>query len=69
MIYLFMIHEPHLKIYARNSEVAILDSTYKINMFDMLLLNFVGSIVMNTNFFIVSTFLSSEIVSDFKWMF
>jgi len=46
-----MIYELYFKIYARNSEVAILDLIYKINMFDMLLLNFVGLIVMNTNFF------------------
>ncbi len=51
MIHLFMIYELYFKIYARNSEVAILDLIYKINMFDMLLLNFVGLIVMNTNFF------------------
>ncbi len=69
MIYLFMIYKPHLKIYARNSEVTILDSIYKINMFDMPLLNFVKLIVMNTNFFIASIFLSSETVSDFKWAF
>jgi len=50
----------------RNSEVAILDSTYKINIFDIPLLNFVGLIVINTNFFIASTFLSGETVSDFK---
>src|SRR6266536_2021738 len=69
MTYLFMIHKPHLKIYARNSEVTILDSIYKTNMFDMPLLNFVELIVMNTNFFIASTFLPSETVSDFKWAF
>ncbi len=66
MTHLFMIHEPHFKIYARNSEVAILDLIYKINMFDMLLLNFVRLTTINTNFFIASTFLSSETVSDFK---
>jgi len=66
MTHLFIIYEPHLKIYTRNSEVAILDLIYKINIFDMLLLNFVGLIIMNTNFFIASIFLPSETVSDFK---
>ncbi len=66
MIYLFIIYEPHFKIYARNSEIAILDLIYKINIFDIPLLNFVGLIIMNTNFFIASIFLSSETVSDFK---
>jgi len=66
MIYLFMIYESYLKIYTRNSEIAILDLIYKINIFNILLLNFVRLIIINMNFFIASIFLSSEIVSDFK---
>ncbi len=66
MIYLFIIYESYLKIYTRNSEIAILDLIYKINIFDMSLLNFIELIVINTNFFIANIFLFSETISDFK---
>ena len=69
LIYLFITHRPYKLFFALNSEVMIIDSTYKINRFKMPMFNFVGSTVMNQNFLAGSVFIPSKTVIDFVFAF
>jgi hypothetical protein len=67
--YLFVMHDKHIKLLKANSEVLIADATYKINFFNMPLLNIVGMALNNMSFFVASVFLPNEADIDFKWAF
>jgi hypothetical protein len=67
--YLFIMHDKHIKLLKANSEVFIINVTYKINRFNMPLLNIVGMISNNMSFFAASVFLFSEIDTNFEWAF
>jgi hypothetical protein len=64
--YLFIMHDKHIKFLRANSEVFIADATYKINRFNMPLLNIVGMALNNMSFLAASMFLFSEIDVDFE---
>ena len=63
----------HSYFLIENPEVLVLDATYKINRFRMLLVNIIKMTGMNRNFYTASVFLAGEkennyniIFSDFK---
>ena len=69
LTYFFIIYRPYKLLFALNSEIIIIDLTYKTNRFKIFIFNFVGSTVMNQNFLAESVFMFSEIVIDFVFAF
>ncbi len=69
LTYLFIIYRPHKLLFALNSEIIIIDSTYKINRFKISIFNFVGLTIINQNFLTRSVFISNKIVIDFVFTF
>ena len=47
---IFIIHQPHRLLFTLNSEIIIIDLTYKTNRFKISIFNFVGSTATNLNF-------------------
>ena len=50
------------------SDVLLIDCTYKINRFKMLLLVIIGSTNLNIIFFIAFALLSEELQEDYTWV-
>jgi len=65
LTHLFITHRPHKLLFTLNSEIIIIDLTYKTNRFKMPIFNFVGSTAMNQNFPTRNIFIPNEIVIDF----
>lgn len=59
--HLLIIHPLSLKIYKENSDILILDCTYKTNRYNYQLLNLVGSTGMNTTFNLGICFQHNEV--------
>ncbi len=64
LTYLFITHQPHKLLFTLNSEIIIIDSTYKTNRFKIPIFNFVESTAINQNFLTESVFISNKIVND-----
>lgn len=65
---LFMAHLPTAReLLLNNSDIVILDCTYKTNRYKMPLLNIVGKTCLGTTFNIGLCFLSGESQDDFEW--
>jgi hypothetical protein len=67
--YLFVMHDKYIKLLKANSEVLIANAIYKINSFNMPLLNIVGMTLNNMFFFAASVFLPDKTDIDFEWAF
>jgi MULE transposase domain len=64
-----VMHNKHKKLFNLNHELIDLDFTYKINRFNMPLLNIVGIALTNKSFFGTSYFLPKETDKNFAWCF
>jgi hypothetical protein len=62
-------HNKHRKLFDQNSELFIMDFTYKTNRFNMPLLNMVGITLIHKSFFAGSCFLPLETEDSFIWCF
>ncbi len=69
LTHLFIAHDKHIDLLIENFEVLIIDLTYKINMFQMLLVNIVGMTDQNRLFFIKNMFIPGEKEKDYKLVF
>ena len=69
LTHLYILHRLHERLLRANSEVLILDSTYRTNRYKMPLVNIVGITPCNKSFFAGSAFLPSEKVLDYEWVF
>jgi hypothetical protein len=65
---LLFFHKESLKLWATNSDVILMDATYKTNRFNMPLVNLVGATANNETFFIAAAFVSTEGKEDYKWI-
>jgi hypothetical protein len=69
LTHLMIMHNKYKKLFNLNHELIVLDFTYKINRFNMFLLNVVGIAPINKFFFGVSCFLFGKINENFAWYF
>src|SRR6266536_325898 len=67
--HLFIAHDKHIDFLMENSEVLITDLIYKINMFQMPLVNVIGMTGTNRNFFAGSMFIPGERYEDYILVF
>ena len=65
---LFFCRKSSQLILKLNCEVLILDATYKINKYKLLLLIIIEVTALNTSFYVKFTFMSSEYISDYVWV-
>lgn len=56
-----------LHMWQRNPEVLLFDNTYKVNRFNMPLLNITGITSLHTNFHVAFSLASGEAEADFTW--
>ncbi len=59
----------HSYFLIENPEVLVLDTTYKINRFRMLLVNIIRMTGINGNFYTASVFLAGEKKNDYNIIF
>lgn len=64
---LFIAHKASLEVFKSNSDVLVMDCTYKTNRLDMPLLNIVGCTGMNTTIHVAQCFIRSEDKDEFEW--
>ena len=65
---LFFVNKHIKEILSKNSEVIIMDCTYKTNKYRMPLLVIMGSTALGTSFYIAFAFLDGEEELDFNWV-
>lgn len=65
---LFFVDKNVAKILSKNSEVLILDCTYKTNKYKMPLMTIAGQTALGTTFLVGFAFLSGEKQSNFEWV-
>jgi hypothetical protein len=58
-----------LKLLKLNSEILIINITFKTNKFQMKLFNIVGITLLNTTFYLAFMFLTHKATPDFAWVF
>jgi hypothetical protein len=66
---LLWIHRDMLELLKLNSEVLIMDITFKTNRFQMKLFNIVGITLFNIIFYLAFVFLTHKAAPDFEWVF
>ena len=64
---LFFVNKHIREILCKNSEVIIMDCTYKTNKYRMPLLIIMGFTALGTSFYIAKVFLDGEEFEDFNW--
>jgi len=69
LTYLFIIYDKYINLLIENPEVLMTDLTYKINRFNMPLVNIIEMIGMNRLFFGGSIFIPGEKEKDYKLVF
>ncbi len=69
LIYLFIAHDKHINLLIENPEILITDSTYKINRFNISLINIIRITGMNRLFFDGSMFIPDEKEKNYKLVF
>lgn len=67
LTHFFIITPFGIKLFKKNCDVFILDSTYKTNQFGMPLLQVVGCTSMNTTFQVCLCFIRKEKEGDYQW--
>lgn len=66
---LLWIYRDMLKLLKLNSEILIMDITFKTNRFQMKLFNIVGVTLLNTTFYLAFVFLTHKATPNFAWVF
>jgi hypothetical protein len=66
---LLWIHRDMLELLKLNSEILIMDITFKTNRFQMKLFNIVGITLLNITFYLAFIFLTHKATPDFAWVF
>ena len=69
LIYLFITSSFHTYFLIKNPEVLTIDATYKINRFQIPLINIIKITGMNRNFYTTSIFLTGEMEEDYDIIF
>ncbi len=69
LTYLFIAYDKYINLLIENPEVLVTDLTYKINRFNMPLINIIGMTDMNRLFFGGSIFILGEKEKDYKLVF
>src|SRR6266498_4627264 len=67
--YFFIAHDKYIDLLIKNFEVLVIDLTYKINMFQMPLINIIGMTGQNRLFFTKNMFIPGEKEKDYKLVF
>src|SRR6266511_2009796 len=67
--HLFIAHHKHIDLLIENSEVLIIDLTYKTNIFQIPLINIIKMTGTNRNFFTKSIFIPGERYEDYILVF
>ncbi|KAE9023198.1 hypothetical protein PF005_g4851 [Phytophthora fragariae] len=67
--HLFFAFEPAIDIYCDNSDVILLECTYKTNRFGVPLLNIVGITGTNSTIHVAQAFIRNEKEPDYAWAF
>lgn len=65
---LFFVRKSSQKILEHNSEVLILDATYKTNKHNLPLLVITGVTALNTSFYVGFAFMKAEHIPDYQWV-
>src|SRR4051794_26235901 len=65
--HLFFSHLKSVELLLHYLEVLLIDCTYKINQFRLLLLDIIGSTGLNSSFYATFVVLSSETEVDYSW--
>ncbi len=69
LIYLFIAYDKYIDLLIKNSKILVTDSTYKINKFNIPLINIIKMTDINRLFFGGSMFISGEKEKDYKFVF
>jgi len=69
LTYLFIVYNKHIDFLIENLEILVTDLTYKINIFNIPLINIVKMTDMNRSFFGGSMFIPNEKEKDYKLVF
>ncbi len=67
--HLFIGYNKHINLLIENREILVIDLTYKINRFNILLINIIKITGMNRLFFSESIFIPGEKEKDYKLVF
>lgn len=65
---MFFVNKHIANIICKNSEVIVIDYTYKINRYRILMLVIMGHTALNTSFYIVFAFIKNKEKENFLWV-
>ena len=69
LTYLFIVYDKYIDLLIENPEILVTDLMYKINRFNMPLINIIGMTGINRLFFDGSIFIPGEKEKDYKFVF